>query len=77
MVIFNCIHNHFDYDILNSTPERRRIDWGSFVIKTDIAKKVGINYPESSICDGIFVEECFKYSNIKTKKINKVLTIHN
>jgi hypothetical protein len=77
MVMFNCIHNHFNYNVLDSTPVRCRIDWGSFVLRTDIAKKVGINQPESQYCDGIFIEECMKYPNIRTKKINKILTVHN
>jgi hypothetical protein len=77
MVMFNCIHNHFNYNVLDSIPIKCRIDWGSFVLRTDIAKKVGINQPESQYCDGIFVEECMKYPNIRTKKINKVLTVHN
>jgi hypothetical protein len=77
MVVFNCIHNHFNYNVLDSTPVRCRIDWGSFVLRTDIAKKVGINQPESQHCDGIFIEECMKYPGIQAKKINKVLTVHN
>jgi hypothetical protein len=77
MVMFNCIHNHFNYKVLDSIPIKCRIDWGSFVLRTDIAKKVGINQPESQYCDGIFVEECMKYPNIRTKKINKILTVHN
>lgn len=77
MVIFNCIHNHFNYNVLDSQPVRDRVDWGSFVIKTDIAKKVGINHPLKTNCDGLFVEECVKYPNIRIKKINKILTVHN
>lgn len=77
MVMFNCIHNHLKYHVLDSTPKVCKIDWGSFVLRTDIAKKVGINQPEHEWCDGIYVEECAKYPNIKIKKLNKILTVHN
>jgi len=53
------------------------VDWGSFVINTEIAKKVGINHPTLTNCDGIFVEECINYPDIRVKKINNILTIHN
>ena len=76
-IYFNCLHNGFNYEILYSEPKICRIDWGSFAVKTEIAKKVGISEPKSRITDGIFVEEIFKSQNIKFLKVNKILTIHN
>lgn len=77
-VYFNCIHNHIKHDILNTELIRNKIDWGNFACKTEIAKIVGINNPQSSICDGLFVEELVKYiSKEKIFKINKILTVHN
>jgi hypothetical protein len=77
MVMYNCVHNHLRYNVLDTIPKICKIDWGSFVLRTEIAKKVGINQPEHKWCDGIFVEECTKYPNIKIKKLNKILTVHN
>jgi hypothetical protein len=77
MVMYNCVHNHLRYDVLDTISKICKIDWGSFVLRTEIAKKVGINQPEHKWCDGIFVEECTKYPNIKIKKLNKILTVHN
>jgi hypothetical protein len=76
-VYYNVIHNHFKYEILNTELIRCRIDWGSFMVKTKIAKEVGIKYPQSPHCDGLFVEDLIKYKNIRIIKINKVLTVHN
>lgn len=76
-VYYNTIHNHLNYNILNSELIRCKIDWGSFMVRTRIAKEVGIKYPQSSICDGLYVEDLIKYKNIKIYKINKILTIHN
>ena len=77
LIYYNSLHNHFDYDILDTELRIGKIDWGNFCIKTDIAKKIGINYPQSNICDGIFIEECLRYPGLKINKINKILTIHN
>ena len=76
-IYFDCVHNHFNYDVLISEPKSGRIDWGSFTIRTEIAKSVGINHVESSIGDGQFVEDCFRHPNIRYIKLNKILTVHN
>jgi len=77
MVMFDCIHNHFQHNVLITMPTVGRIDWGSFVLRSEIAKKVGINQPEHEWCDGMFVEQAIKYPNIRIKKLNKILTVHN
>lgn len=76
-VFFDCIHNGFGYEILHSQPRVCGIDWSSFVIKTDIAKKIGINDTQLGVTDGLFVERIMRYPNLKWYKINKILTIHN
>jgi hypothetical protein len=76
-IYFNLIHNKFNYNVLNTELVRCKIDWGSFIVKTKIAKEVGIKYPQSPHCDGIYVEDLIKYNNIKIIKINKILTVHN
>jgi len=77
LILFNCLHNHFNYNVLNSTPKIDRVDWGCHAVRTKIAKSVGIQQPESSTCDGIFVENCLKYSGLRYYKIEKILTTHN
>ena len=78
LIYFNCLHNHYNFDILSSELKDCRIDWGSFCIKTNLAKKIGINYPEKGNADGLFIEECLKSSILNTiYKIDKILTVHN
>jgi hypothetical protein len=76
-IYYDSIHNHFDYNVLVTSLKSCNIDWGNFALKTNIARQIGINHIESNICDGLFVEECIKYPNLKIHKINKILTIHN
>jgi len=76
-IYFNCIHNHFNYQILDSKPVVCRIDWGSFAVRTSIAKIVGYNYIEDDLTDGKFVEDCFRYPGLRHIKINQILTVHN
>jgi hypothetical protein len=78
IIYFNCIHNHISFDVLNTELELGKIDWGCFAIKTQIAKSVGINYPMETTADGLFIQDCLKSGLINTtRKINKILTIHN
>lgn len=75
-IYWNSIHNHFDWQILNAEMKPDRIDWGNFAIKTNIAKLVGINQPEYSGADAVFVDDVLPHlKNII--KIDKILTIHN
>jgi hypothetical protein len=76
-IYYNSLHNHFNHNIF--TPELRPggIDWGNFILRTDLAKAIGINSLESGICDGFFVEKCIKYPNLRIHKLDKILTIHN
>lgn len=76
-IMFNGLHNHTAYSMLDVEPKQCRIDWGMFTIRTSIAKQNGINNLDSAFCDGIFVEECFRNFNLRTAKIFKILTIHN
>jgi hypothetical protein len=77
LILFNCLHHHFQYNILSSVPQINRVDWGSHAIRTDIAKKIGIRLPESSTSDGCFVVDCMSHPDIRYHKIEKVLTVHN
>ena len=74
---FNCIHNHFEYEILDTLPHIGDIDWGCYAVKTAVGKSIGISRPEYSGCDGLFAEELAKIPDIKIMKIHKILTVHN
>jgi hypothetical protein len=76
-IYFNCVHNHFDYNVLDSQPIVAKIDWGSFAIRTEIAKKIGIKNLENNLTDGLFVVDCFKHEKLRYLKINRILTVHN
>lgn len=76
-IYYNCIHNHVKYDVLNSQPFIAKIDWGSFAIRTSIAKKINYRHIEDSLGDGKFVEDCFRFNGLRHIKLNKILTVHN
>lgn len=77
LIYFNCIHNHLDYHILDTNLVVNHVDWGSFALRNSIAKAVGIDNVESSVCDGLFAEKCSRYNGIRIHKIDKILTVHN
>jgi len=76
---FNGINHIFGYGgIIDTHPSIGRMDWGNFRVRTEIARKVGINKPEEFCADGMFVRDLLKSGLIKSiRKINKCLTIHN
>jgi hypothetical protein len=75
---WDSTHNHRNWDILNSSLNRKYIDWGNFAIKTHIAKLVGINYPTEFSADWLFVNDCLQKNVIDNRyKIEKILTVHN
>jgi len=78
IIYWQCLHNHFAYDVLDSKLELTRIDWGSFAVKTEIAKAVGINHPDSVAADGLFIADLLAagYTG-NNHKIDKILTVHN
>lgn len=81
IIIWNSI-NHLvgPCKVLESDLQWSKIDWGNFCIKTDIAKKVGINHPEQYCADWFFVKDVLESGLLDQSKILKlpyVLTIHN
>lgn len=78
LIYYNCLHNHLGFSVLDTELRVSKIDWGCFAIKTRIAKKVGINHPQQDTADGLFIEECLQSRAVlSTKKIDKILTVHN
>lgn len=76
-ILYNCIHNQFGYNILDSSMKAGRIDWSSFATRTSIAKQIGIPKPEATMADGLFVEDLKRIKNLRKCKINRVLVVHN
>jgi len=78
LIYWPCIHHSFDYNILDALPVRGRMDWSNFALKTSIAKKVGIPYPDAYMADGLFIEACIKSGYVKRQtKLKKILNIKN
>ena len=76
-IYWNSINQHVhDNHILDCEPKPRFIDWGNFAIRTDIAKGVEIPHLDDPMGDGHFVERAMK-TELRSKKISKILTVHN
>ena len=79
MVYCDMLHSYFDYNVFKTNPKLCGIDMGAFVVRADIAKKVGFNSVKLE-ADGIYCEEVVKYckeNNYRVLKIDRVLFIHN
>lgn len=81
IVIWDSI-NHLvgPCQVLKSELEWSKVDWGNFCIRTDIAKKVGINHGDAYCADYGFVLDVLQSGLVDEKKIIKlpyILTIHN
>lgn len=77
-IYFDCIHHNTDYEVLNTELKKGKIDWGSFALRTSVAKKTDITNFCDPYTDGMFVERCIKkHPHLKLIKIKKNLLIHN
>lgn len=79
MVYCDCVHNGLDYNVLQSRIKVGWIDMGSFIVKLDLAKKVGFNHTVE-VADGIYAEECAaecRKRGLMIVGIPRPLFIHN
>lgn len=79
MVHCDMLHNYTDYSILRTQPRISGIDMGAFVVRADIAKKVGFNSVRFE-ADGQYCEEVVKFckeNNYRVLHIDKILFVHN
>jgi hypothetical protein len=79
MVYGNTIHNYMKYEILQTQIRECYIDMGSFIVRFDVAKHVGMNHQHEQ-ADGKYAEECAaecKKRNLRIAQINKALYVHN
>lgn len=78
-VYCDTLHNYIQYDVMDSQPKKNHIDMGAFIVRVDIAKKIGFNSVEFS-ADGIYAEACANLCSQRRlilKHIKKALFIHN
>lgn len=81
ILLWNSI-NHLvgPCQVLDSQLAWSKIDWGNFAIRTEIAKKVGIQHGDKYTADWLFIQDVLNSGLVGKDKIIKctaVLTIHN
>lgn len=79
MVYCDTLHSYLNYNVLKSKPVINYIDMGSFIVRMDIAKKVGFNHVTFT-ADGHFAVECAAYCRkirVNVAYIDKPLFVHN
>jgi len=78
IIVWNTIHHSFDYLILDTDLEVKKIDWSNFAIRTTIAQTVGIKQPTHYCADGLFIQDCVASGLLVNNiKLNKILSIKN
>jgi hypothetical protein len=78
-VYCDTVHSYMGYDVLHTRIKECSIDMGSFIVKLDIAKKVGFNYMHEQ-GDGKYAEDCAVEClthQLRVVYIPKPLFIHN
>jgi hypothetical protein len=78
-VYCDTIHNYMGYDILKTEVRSCHIDMGSFIVRSDVAKKVGFNHQHEQ-ADGSYAEECAaecRARGLRIVYIPKCLFVHN
>lgn len=71
IVMWNINHHHYNYRSIpgGTWPTLSRCDWVSGAIRTEIAQKTGINYPEEFAADGFYWQDCFSQINQDTGRL--------
>lgn len=75
----DAIHSYEQYNLFISEVKENHIDMGSFIVKLDVARRVGFNHTHLS-ADGRYAEECANYCRIRRLgivHIPKPLFVHN
>jgi hypothetical protein len=79
IIYCNTLHSYLDYNVLNTEIRENLIDMGSFIVRLDVAHKVGFNHEHFS-ADGTYAVACANYCRVRKFKIvyiPKCLFIHN
>lgn len=85
VVMCDMVHSHENagcrpqpaYSFFETRPERRSLDIGCFIAKTELAKRVGFR-DKTHDGDATYFEDLFAASDVKqVRKIGQVLFVHN
>lgn len=81
ILIWNSV-NHLiaPCQVLDSQLAWSKVDWGNFAIRTDIAKKIGVQHGDKYTADWLFIQDVLNSGLVdrnKILKMNALLTIHN
>jgi len=73
----NCLHNYWDWNLINTRLVFGSIDCGCFMVRTPIARKIGWKHRVHE-ADWLFIKEMLKiYGRGAISKVPKTLFIHN
>jgi hypothetical protein len=67
-VFCDTVHSYEQYNLLVTQVKENHIDMGSFIVKLDVARRVGFNYTHLS-ADGKYAEECAAYCKLRRLRI--------
>jgi hypothetical protein len=79
IVYCDIVHSYLNYDIMKSEVKASYIDSGAFIVRLDVAKKVGFLHVHEQ-ADGRYAERCAAeciQQELKIVYIQKPLFIHN
>lgn len=77
VVMTNLVHSYFNYTLFDTRFSIAYTDMCNFIVRSDIAKNVGFNH-RTYAADGLFCEDIKKaYPNLRIKKLNTCLWVHN
>jgi hypothetical protein len=78
-VYCDTLHSYYDYTVLSTEVQENHIDMGSFMVKLDVARRVGFTHIHLS-ADGTYAVECANYCRVRRFRlvhIAKPIFIHN
>ena len=79
MVYCDTVHSYTNYEVLKTQLKENFVDMGSFIVRTDIAKKIGFDATHLT-ADGAYAEACAAHCRklrMEIVYIPKPLFIHN
>ena len=78
-VYCDTVHSYHKYSVMKTEVRENHIDMGSFMVRMDVAKKIGFNHLHLS-ADGTYAVECANYCRLRHLRlvhVAKPLFVHN
>lgn len=75
LVMCDMLHDHREYQVLPAKLKRGHIDVGAFIVRVELAKRIGFNHRDYA-ADWHFLEELLE-EDISVGKMPAVLFVHN